>query len=699
MRRIIVVLIFISLCFSVVRAGKVKINHFSNAGLHRIYSELEISKPEYFEIAKEIEEFRKGYWKFKGSEERLKSINKLEKRTSSKKVFTPFNQWFKKLADIHKSNSAGETQEICENISLDHDALLDKTKGICHLSFLYKLGDEIKSGEYLTARHIQYIKTNFERISGMHRHIIKFLDKTKKNLNVGQIVIKEFKELYEKNPSYKISRKLAGKLKIKKVAKKAQKKENFSISDDKYKGLTTNISKVIGLIDVDAPEEKILERTKDTVLSYYTRNEDLLPQKDSHERIIKLAQYFTRRKKYTVARELFNFIDKKSNEFEEEIHFGYLWSYIQKKESTQALVYIRYNKLDKLYKNHSSKLNYWVAKVLNERNDSRSAKNILDFIIKNNPLSYYAIMSAKKLNDISGTENFDISNHPYHSSLHSAEHDFKVDPELLPQHIIYTFQRLQLFAALDNSPLMRKELDEIFDSLQEMRLLFPKATLTDIKADFSLLTAHILYKNEKYLETFKLVYKGIDKRYLTFTPQVIKMLFPKPYINEIRKKLGNKDIDPMMVISLMRQESSFNPAARSPVGALGLMQLMPATARRFKKRVKKKQLHESGMNIDLGTQYISYLMDRFENNVIYTLAAYNAGEGKVDYWKKNYFKEESVLMDIENIPFTETRKYVKLIYRNIFLYKFINAQDKLSDASNPNEIFDLSLNYPEGPQG
>lgn len=692
------ILFLFTLISVTVQAGKIKINHFSHAGLHRVFSELEINRPEYFKIAENIENFRSGYWGFKSSEERLEAIKGLKKTTMGKAVFAPFTQWFDKLISLHESESSKETQELCEKLTLDHDALYYKTKEICHLSFLYKLGEEIKGGEYLTAKHIEYIKRNFDQISEMHRHLNNFLNRTKKNLTVHQVVVKELKELYNSSDSFKISKTLSRKLGIKKVAKKSQKKETFSISDDKYKDLKENISKVIGLIDVDAPEPKIRERAKDTVLNYYTRNKDLLPQKDSLERILKLAEYFTRRKKYLVARDLYNFVDKRSNDFEEDIHFGYLWGYIQREESTQALVYIRYNKLDMHYKNMSSKLNYWVAHVLSHRNDKRTAKNILDYIIKYNPLSYYAIMAAKKLNDLNGTSEFKIASHPYHSSLKAKEHDFKIEPEKLPDHIKYTFYRLQLFAALDYSPLMNKELEEIFDSLQEMRLLFPKASLTDIKADFSLLTAHILYKNDKYLETFKLIYKGIDKKYLSFTPQVIKMLFPKPYLNEIRKKLNTKDIDPVMIISLMRQESSFNPAARSPVGALGLMQLMPATARRFQRRVRRKQLHEPQKNIELGTKYISYLMERFENNIVYTLAAYNAGEGNVDYWKENYFEEESVLEDIENIPFSETRKYVKLIYRNMFLYKFINAQEKLSDVSDPNKIFDLSLNYPKTPR-
>ena len=125
------------------------------------------------------------------------------------------------------------------------------------------------------------------------------------------------------------------------------------------------------------------------------------------------------------------------------------------------------------------------------------------------------------------------------------------------------------------------------------------------------------------------------------------------YDDYIRASATRHGVDPALMKAMMHTESAFNPNARSPVGAQGLMQLMPATARRF----KVNNAWNPAENIEGSAKYIAWLMRRFNNNVEFAVAGYNAGEGNVD--KYNGIP-----------PFKETRNYVKSVMsRYHSLYK------------------------------
>lgn len=128
---------------------------------------------------------------------------------------------------------------------------------------------------------------------------------------------------------------------------------------------------------------------------------------------------------------------------------------------------------------------------------------------------------------------------------------------------------------------------------------------------------------------------------------------------------------------MMRQESAFDPAAVSPVGARGVMQLMPATAQEVASRVSPdqvsiEQLHNPAFSIALGARHFAGLLTRYQGNMVLALAAYNAGPGHVTRWLAqwpNLPREEW----IEHIPFDETRAYVKLVLRNLAVYERLYA--------------------------
>ena len=120
-----------------------------------------------------------------------------------------------------------------------------------------------------------------------------------------------------------------------------------------------------------------------------------------------------------------------------------------------------------------------------------------------------------------------------------------------------------------------------------------------------------------------------------------------PYGNLIHEKAEKYNVDPALVAAVIEQESRFKPRAKSPVGARGLMQLMPRTGRWMGAR----NLYDPEQNVDAGVKYIAYLNKRFKGDRTKIIAAYNAGEGNVRRYRGVP-------------PFRETRTYVKKVMKN-----------------------------------
>ena len=102
-----------------------------------------------------------------------------------------------------------------------------------------------------------------------------------------------------------------------------------------------------------------------------------------------------------------------------------------------------------------------------------------------------------------------------------------------------------------------------------------------------------------------------------------------------------------------------------------------ATDKRYNKRVKVTHLGNPAINVAIGSKYLRLLISRFDGNLIFALASYNAGENRIDHWRKEIFRNEDPLSTIESIPFEETRNYVKLIYRNNFFYSLLSNKSVL----------------------
>ncbi len=146
-------------------------------------------------------------------------------------------------------------------------------------------------------------------------------------------------------------------------------------------------------------------------------------------------------------------------------------------------------------------------------------------------------------------------------------------------------------------------------------------------------------------------------------------LYPFPYTEEIEGWSREHRLNPMLVTALMRQESRFEAKIESSAGAKGLMQVMPDTASFIagKLKLKSYKLENPSDNIQLGTWYLGFTHDEYQNNSMLAVASYNAGPGAVGEWLSSS-KTRDPDEFVENIPFSETQGYVKSVLGNYWNY-------------------------------
>jgi soluble lytic murein transglycosylase len=325
---------------------------------------------------------------------------------------------------------------------------------------------------------------------------------------------------------------------------------------------------------------------------------------------------------------------------------------------------------------------YWQGRAAEKGGEPARAIAYYNRVLKRSPYTYYGYRAAERL------ERMEAVAVP-------AAFDDSVDiapacaegpcPEELPYSDadegppVWTDETKQVLSSLPafRKPLELMHLDMKKEAAQELWSLQNRAPgksgmlIGLSKAFFELGDYHrsltlVLRKYEQYLEGPASGASG----------DLWLLAYPRGYWESIlfySRKYGQ---DPYFIASIIRQESQFSSEAVSPAGASGLMQVMPATGEWVAQAVKftgfdRRKLFESDTAINLGTWYISHLMQRFKGDPLLAAAAYNAGPDAVAGWiaKNGYDGERDVFVEL--IPFFETRGYVKKVLRNYAEYKRI----------------------------
>jgi soluble lytic murein transglycosylase-like protein len=293
---------------------------------------------------------------------------------------------------------------------------------------------------------------------------------------------------------------------------------------------------------------------------------------------------------------------------------------------------------------HRNRVRYWLARALLERGEEEEAQTYISLLKQESPLSYYGLLASNFNNKLELPQ---LST----EELIGADRD----PALLPQEVYHLMRAKKLVA----------EQAHYFAALELREFKMRE----ELSVPFLIYFAMLSSKAKNHLFCFQALQElGLRGYGGIFSSPGLNLFFPAEFFELIKKYSVEYELDPLLILSLIKQESGFWEDANSSAGAIGLMQLMPTTALEVEKDLIMADLIRAERNIKIGTKYLRKLVDQFHGNVTYALAAYNAGPTAVNKWVKKSPVKLGMPGFIEAITYRETREYVASIIRNYFWY-------------------------------
>jgi soluble lytic murein transglycosylase len=167
--------------------------------------------------------------------------------------------------------------------------------------------------------------------------------------------------------------------------------------------------------------------------------------------------------------------------------------------------------------------------------------------------------------------------------------------------------------------------------------------------------------------------RALQRQEGSWNDALLRLVYPFPYRAAIEREARRNNVDPYLVAGLIRQESGFDARARSPAGALGLMQIMPATGTSLARELgvtgfRTARLAEPDLNLRMGTRYLATMLARYDGRLGDALVAYNAGPTRMARWR-GFPEHGDPELFVERIPFAETRGYVRIVQANTAIYR------------------------------
>ncbi len=312
-----------------------------------------------------------------------------------------------------------------------------------------------------------------------------------------------------------------------------------------------------------------------------------------------------------------------------------------------------------------SRATFYQARSLKEQDKKEEATKLLEKLTTDDFFGYYGLVA-----------HFELGRKLPALSKIKFEKKFPFDNALtfLPLHEKSIFQELINYQELD---LAEKAVPIISKGLEK-------------QINVSLYLAD---KGSRFLPLFASFSKLPNDSKIEVLLKHPQLIFPQPHVDQVKVMADKTQLPSSLIYSIMKQESAFNPRTRSHADAMGLMQVIPRLAKHLAKKysvgyVKPEDLYNPQVNIQLGSYELMDQVKKQSGQLTHVAAAYNAGPNALAGWLKTR-KANDTLEFIEDIPYEETRTYVKIIARNKLFYQRISSWDE--DQLFPSEFLNINV--------
>lgn len=327
---------------------------------------------------------------------------------------------------------------------------------------------------------------------------------------------------------------------------------------------------------------------------------------------------------------------------QERLLFARAWSYRRLGKSSEAVKDLE-TLIQTLPAKDTARYQFWRAKTAHD-------SALLQKLMEDDPLGYYGLLASRELGKpLPALQSTEAPSLAGAEPDRSRSFDYQIQKMVRSLALAGEKDSLEIFVSRHVPPEFQSNLF-ILKNFAESGLYQPLfATLSSLTPE--------------------------QKREIL--NQAPELIFPRRFLTLIDQSAKASGIDSELPLSIIRQESSFDPRARSEADAFGLMQVLPSVAQRFKVSIQgHEDLYQPEVNIPLGVKLLAELKDKYKGSLILTAAAYNANEEAIGHWLKTRYHKDT-LEFIEDIPYEETRGYVKLVMRNYIFYR------RLAQPNNP----------------